>query len=116
MHLNKRILHSEIHIVVPHTYLFSLLVVVTGNPYQDEGLQWNKCWNDANIITVRVGDSCPCIYRLNTGEVRRQFWCCGGQNHFDLSYWAFQKLAHPVYGLIAIEYRPVSCLTNQPLE
>jgi hypothetical protein len=30
------------------------------------------------------------------GEVRRQHWCCGGVQHFDISYWGFEQLAHPV--------------------
>jgi cullin-associated NEDD8-dissociated protein 1 len=33
----------------------------------------------------------------------------------DLSYWAFEKLAHPVYGVIPTEYRPVDCITKKPL-
>eukprot|EP00878_Enallax_costatus_P012255 GHUV01012800.1.p1 GENE.GHUV01012800.1~~GHUV01012800.1.p1 ORF type:complete len:217 (+),score=45.02 GHUV01012800.1:1126-1776(+) len=33
----------------------------------------------------------------------------------DLSYWAFEKIAHPVYGVIPTEYRPVDCVTKQPL-
>jgi hypothetical protein len=36
--------------------------------------------------------------------------------HFDLSYWAFEKLAHPVYGLQMVDFRPVSCLTQQNLQ
>ncbi len=37
-----------------------------------------------------------------------------GQNHFDLSYFAFEKLAHPVYGVMSIDYRPVDCDTGAP--
>lgn len=37
-----------------------------------------------------------------------------GQNHFDLSYFAFEKLAHPVYGVMSIDYRPVDCDTGEP--
>lgn len=36
--------------------------------------------------------------------------------HFDLSYWAFEKLAHPVYGLQMVDFKPVSCLTTEPLQ
>lgn len=36
------------------------------------------------------------------GETRKQNWCCelSGklQQHFDISYYAFEKLVHPVYG------------------
>jgi cullin-associated NEDD8-dissociated protein 1 len=42
-------------------------------------------------------------------------WCCGGHNHFDLSYWGFEQLAHPTYGVIPIEYWPVDCETLEPL-
>jgi cullin-associated NEDD8-dissociated protein 1 len=52
-----------------------------------------QCWDDQRSITVRVADSCPCQYNIKeTGEVRTQYWCCGGNNHFDLSYWAFQEV------------------------
>ena len=36
--------------------------------------------------------------------------------HFDLSYWAFEKLAHPVYGLQMVDFKAVSCLTSEPLQ
>lgn len=36
------------------------------------------------------------------GETRTQNWCCQLtgklQQHFDISYYAFEKLVHPVYG------------------
>jgi hypothetical protein len=34
------------------------------------------------------------------GETRTQKWCCPakGLQHFDISYWAFEELVHPVYG------------------
>jgi hypothetical protein len=41
--------------------------------------------------------------------VRKQGVCCGGPAgiaHFDLSYWAFEKLAHPMFG------RMVGCLVG----
>jgi len=34
----------------------------------------------------------------------------------DLSYWAFEKLAHPTYGVMSIEYRPVDCNSKAPLD
>jgi hypothetical protein len=46
------------------------------------------------------------------GETRTQTWCCGGVEHFDLSYDAFEQLAHPVYGVAMMEYRPVDCDTK----
>jgi cullin-associated NEDD8-dissociated protein 1 len=87
-----------------------------GNPKEAEDLVWAQCWDDNKSVTVRIGDSCPCKYPIKeTGEIRTQPWCCGGNNHFDLSFWAFEKLAHPSYGVIPIEYRPVNCETGTPL-
>jgi cullin-associated NEDD8-dissociated protein 1 len=88
-----------------------------GNPYLEKDVFYTKCWDDKQVITVRVGDSCPCKYPIKaTGEIRTQYWCCGGNNHFDLSFWAFEKLAHPSYGVMPIEYRPVDCKTQQPFK
>lgn len=33
----------------------------------------------------------------------------------DLSYYMFEALAHPVYGVMGIEARPVDCYTKKPL-
>ena len=51
-------------------------------------------------IYVRVTDNCPCVqYDTATGkETGVNTPCCGSVNHFDLSYFAFEKLAHPVRG------------------
>ncbi|GMH41450.1 hypothetical protein BSKO_09360 [Bryopsis sp. KO-2023] len=35
--------------------------------------------------------------------------CCGDMDHFDLSVWAFEKLADAKWGVIGLKYRPVSC-------
>jgi hypothetical protein len=35
-----------------------------------------------------------------------------GIQHFDLSYDGFEQLAHPVYGITMLEYRPVDCNTK----
>lgn len=29
---------------------------------------------------------------------------------------AFEKLAHPTYGVMGIEYRPVDCYSKEPLK
>lgn len=56
-----------------------------GNPRETEDVVFAQCWDDTKSITVRVADSCPCKYNIKeTGEVRTQNWCCGGNNHFDL--------------------------------
>ncbi|KXZ56876.1 hypothetical protein GPECTOR_1g790 [Gonium pectorale] len=94
-----------------------------GNPAESRGLQDVRCWDPNQVVTVRIIDSCPCRQVLaetapgvqKGGEIRRQEWCCGGQNHFDLSFFAFEQLAHPVYGVMSVDYRPVACDTNQPL-
>jgi hypothetical protein len=69
------------------------------------------------------------------GEMRQQKWCCGGErdstfaqlhlqverlfhepqsnlvlhgkgeHHFDISYYAFKQLAHPLYGAMMLHYR-----------
>jgi cullin-associated NEDD8-dissociated protein 1 len=92
-----------------------------GNSKLEEDVFWTKCWDDSKVVTVRVGDSCPCKYLIKdtktgqVGEIRTQNWCCGGNNHFDLSFWAFEQLAHPSYGVMPIEYRPVACDSGAPL-
>jgi len=92
------------------------VLLIAGNPKREEDLVYTQCWSDSQTITVRVGDSCPCQYNITgTGEIRTQNWCCGGNNHFDLSVWAFETLAHPSYGVMPIEYRPVDCDTGAPL-
>lgn len=32
------------------------------------------------------------------------------------NYRAFEKLAHPTYGVMGIEYRPVDCYSKEPLK
>jgi rare lipoprotein A (peptidoglycan hydrolase) len=92
----------------------------TGNPKLQDDLFFTQCWDESKSVMVRVSDSCPCQYPIKgpdgtTQEIRTQNWCCGGNNHFDLSFWAFEQLAHPTYGVMPIEYRPVNCETREPL-
>ena len=35
----------------------------------------------------------------------QQLWCNSDIYHFDLSYWAFQQLAHPTYGVMMVDFR-----------
>ena len=35
--------------------------------------------------------------------------------HFDVSYWAFEQLAHPVYGVAMIDFQTVDCDSGAPL-
>ena len=50
---------------------------------------------------------CPCYYPGNYASNKR--WCCGDMYHLDMSAWAFEKLAEKRWGVIAIEWRDVSC-------
>jgi cullin-associated NEDD8-dissociated protein 1 len=59
----------------------------SGNARQADDLQDVKCWNEKSSIVVKVGDSCPCQQKKPDGSVQPQFWCCGGANHMDMSYW-----------------------------
>lgn len=44
-------------------------------------------------------------------------WCSKPDiYHIDLSYWAFEKLAHPLYGVMNVDFRPVDCFNHQPLK
>lgn len=39
-----------------------------------------------------------------------------GHSRRDLTYWGFEKLAHPLNGIITTQFRPVDCTTKQPLQ
>ena len=63
-----------------------------------------RCWDESLVIKVKIIDTFPCDYEYGTQEI-----CCGPVPHFDLSFYAFEKLAHPIQGKMNIEFRPVSC-------
>lgn len=42
------------------------------------------------------------------GVPTQQLWCNSDIYHFDLSYWAFQQLAHPTYGVMMVDFRYAS--------
>lgn len=58
-------------------------------------------------MVIKIVDSCPCEYPDNQYSNKR--WCCGDMDHFDLSVWAFEKLADRRWGVIGLEYRRVPC-------
>lgn len=58
-------------------------------------------------VVVTVTDQCPCNYPAN--QMSNSRWCCGDINHFDLSQWAFEKLADLRWGVVAVRYREVPC-------
>jgi len=81
-----------------------------GNPAQAENENFVKCWNDTDSIFVTITDTCPCT----SATANNTAWCCGPVQHFDLSFWAFERLAHPLYGTQMLDFRPVDCFTKQP--
>ncbi|GMH42136.1 hypothetical protein BSKO_10055 [Bryopsis sp. KO-2023] len=83
-----------------------------GKPDEYKELRYTQCREDVESIVITIIDSCPCVYIGG----RKQASCCGPLPHFDLSFWAFNKLAHPLYGNMMMEYRPVACDTREPLQ
>ncbi|PSC67673.1 U6 snRNA phosphodiesterase [Micractinium conductrix] len=79
-----------------------------GNTYDRSG----ACKAGAASIVVRTVDACPCQYPSNAYSNKR--WCCGDHSdtqgtHFDLSIWAFEKLADTNNGMAGVQFRPVPC-------
>lgn len=74
------------------------------------GLDWsefgkdNVCYNN-NPIIIQITDSCPEIHRNPTNKK----YCNISHRHFDLSFWAFGKLADHKFGVIDINYKFVDC-------
>ena len=66
-------------------------------------MTYAQCWDDAASIFVRIIDICPCQRPPEQGGYNRA--CCMTAPSFDLSYWAFEKLAHPLYGDMTIQVR-----------
>ncbi|KXZ41810.1 hypothetical protein GPECTOR_276g724 [Gonium pectorale] len=69
------------------------------------------CYDQDSSVVVMVSDICPCYYPSNQYSNKR--WCCGDMQHFDVSVFAFQKLADVKWGVIGIKYRRVPC-DHQP--
>jgi hypothetical protein len=68
----------------------------------------SACGAASASVSVRVTDSCPCAYPPNEASNRR--WCCGDVPHFDLSAWAFDKLASSrAAGVLGVRFRRVPC-------
>lgn len=68
---------------------------------KEKELLWTSCRDENQSIIITIVDSCPCVYKGG----RKQPHCCGPIDHIGLSFWAFNKLAHPLYGLMMMEYR-----------
>lgn len=50
------------------------------------------------LLTVCAGTYAP-------NEYSNKRWCCGDMDHFDVSVWAFEKLADQKWGVIGIKCR-----------
>ncbi|KAL0044907.1 hypothetical protein WJX82_001789 [Trebouxia sp. C0006] len=85
-----------------------------GNSAFNQSEQSVQCWNDSSSIFVHIIDSCP-AYQIKDGIEVQQLWCNSDIYHFDLSYWAFEQLAHPTYGVMMVDFRPVDCYTHESL-
>lgn len=46
-----------------------------------------------------------CHAQIKNGVEVQQLWCNSDIYHFDLSYWAFEQLAHPTYGVMMVDFR-----------
>ena len=75
-----------------------------GNSAFNQSEQSVQCYNDSNSIFVHIIDSCPAFQIKNDTPVQ-QLWCNSDIYHFDLSYWAFEQLAHPTYGVMMVDFR-----------
>jgi hypothetical protein len=69
------------------------------------------CYDRNKTIFVQIIDICPCDYIYGRQEI-----CCGDIPHFDLSFWAFELLAHPIQGKMNLLFRPVDCVTKELLD
>lgn len=68
---------------------------------KDQEIKYTQCRDNSTTAVITIIDACPCTYIGG----RQQKVCCGPIDHFDLSFWAFNKLAHPLYGLMMLDYR-----------
>lgn len=67
----------------------------------------SACRNTDESVVVTVTDACPCHKESNIVGNKR--WCCGDQNHMDLSVWAFEKLASKVTYAFQREKQVAGC-------
>merc|ERR1712129_277604 len=82
---------------------------------QTRGKWWSKLgkdspchkYNKGKSIIVKITDTCKCYYLPKQASNER--WCCGDVPHFDLSAWAYDKIAERKWGVIDIDYRRVKC-------
>jgi len=70
----------------------------------------STCHDESRQVVVMVTDTCPCVYPANAMSNKR--WCCGDQNHMDLSTSAFRKLGQTMHGVMAARWKRVACPTE----
>ncbi|KAG2488344.1 hypothetical protein HYH03_013034 [Edaphochlamys debaryana] len=95
-----------------------------GNPAEKDGYIYVKCWDPKASIRVHVIDICPCWYSPKGQEPYEQPSCCyknstnprSGQHELDMSFWAYEKLAHPMYPEMMLDIRPVACDSGAALQ
>eukprot|EP00891_Asterochloris_glomerata_P000903 jgi/Astpho2/903/Aster-00744 len=94
------------------------------NPLLSQNLIYTNCWNNTlgqttaqGSVYVTVTDNCPCAQvNTTTGLIYAYNQdCCGNVEHMDLSFNAFEKLAHPNLGIMMTQIRPVDCNSKTPL-
>ncbi|KAJ9529832.1 hypothetical protein QJQ45_022243 [Haematococcus lacustris] len=79
----------------------------TSDYYGEKFDRSRVCYDSSASVVVRIVDTCQCTYPANWWSNKR--WCCGDKAHFDVSMWAFEKLAELRWGVIALKYRAVPC-------
>ncbi|KAK9817073.1 hypothetical protein WJX72_009058 [[Myrmecia] bisecta] len=82
-----------------------------GNAAEAQGFNDVDCWNASTV--VHIVDNCP-AFQNKSGGLNQQQVCNSDTYHFDLSFYAFEQLAHPIYGSMGLEFRPMDCYTNTP--
>ncbi|KAK9807705.1 hypothetical protein WJX72_006675 [[Myrmecia] bisecta] len=94
-----------------------------GNALEPINQESVVCWNSStgavqdgsasSSTVVRITDSCP-AFQNKTGGINQQGACNSDIYQFDLSYYAFEQLAHPLYSGMGVQFRPVDCYTQLP--
>ncbi|DBB17410.1 TPA: hypothetical protein ACH3X3_014441 [Trebouxia sp. C0006] len=93
-----------------------------GNPLNSSDVVFTQCWNltDSlressvnNTIIVQVTDSCVCS--ASATKPASSNFCCTNIPTSVLGFSAFERLVHPDYGYMNLEYRPVACDHPQQL-
>jgi len=96
---------------ISNTRLCGKCVVMKCKAGRYRGYVWsefgneNVCYNMSKTIIIQITDSCP-EYHDNPSNKK---FCNSRIHHFDLSFWAFKKLAPSRFGVIDIEFRFVKC-------